>query len=37
MADARLELAEAPAGGSGGRGLVPSPLPPDDPGNTRCA
>ena len=31
MADARLELAEAPAGGSGGRGLVPSPLPPDDP------
>jgi type IV secretory pathway ATPase VirB11/archaellum biosynthesis ATPase len=31
MADARLELAGEPAGGSGGRGLVPSPLPPDDP------
>jgi len=30
MADARLELA-GEAGGSGGRGPVPSPLPPDDP------
>jgi len=31
MADPRLELAGESAGGSGGRGLVPSPLPPDDP------
>jgi type IV secretory pathway ATPase VirB11/archaellum biosynthesis ATPase len=31
MADARLELADAPKGESGGRGMVPPPLPPDDP------
>ena len=31
MADPRLELAGESAGGAGGRGLVPSPLPPDDP------
>jgi len=31
MADARLELADAPDGGPEGGGMVPPPLPPDDP------
>jgi len=31
MADARLELADAPRGDAADRGMVPPPLPPDDP------